>query len=473
MISAHGEDSYSSSGGAPSSSSSSASLDIASLLKSINLSKDTTTSNNDPDSSNNTISPLDLLRTIGKKHHEQKQQRQKNQSTTNPPTNEEDMITEEMLQDPTFQAIFQSLAENPELAMQVLAATEQLDSSKDGKPTPKQPQQPSVPTQEITPIPGFVVKTRTTKTTPEYPCHIKVFLNICHSPAIPSPPPISNEDLKRLLRDGDESLSKSYKIPLSLSSIRNDVDRAGKTCLVVDVCLHSDVYHRVATVEGATGSATTSAEEAELKAEYARFVMALCLEWVEQKFSVVLDRDLSFPRMKSKGPLTTHVIRRAKRPAISEVKVSSEDQGYVKPAVAFSSINNQQPTTQFIPIQQPEKLPPPTFSSMEFDPPLPTNKPDLATYAPSYIILTIPLHHLKSIDTKLTTLEISSKSVFMNFGPIGVYKDMEINVLDTFRSKFGLDRNSSLDWELDTLDGGAMFDRTKRELVVTLTVVKL
>ena len=75
---------------------------------------------------------------------------------------------------------------------------------------------------EIDPLPGFTVKSKLVEAYGDYPKDIKVFMNICHSPLVPAPPDVPDEDIRRAIHSEDNS---SYKVPLSLSSPKTDVDR--------------------------------------------------------------------------------------------------------------------------------------------------------------------------------------------------------------------------------------------------------
>ena len=106
---------------------------------------------------------------------------------------------------------------------------------------------------EIHPLPGFVVKTGIFRHVQQddfpdqtgelpltgFPVGTKVFLNLCHSPAVPAPPPASDEDIQKTIRailhqeptshssEQDVATQEvpSYRIPLSLGKPRKDTDR--------------------------------------------------------------------------------------------------------------------------------------------------------------------------------------------------------------------------------------------------------
>jgi hypothetical protein len=73
-----------------------------------------------------------------------------------------------------------------------------------------------VPTQ------GFVIKTKMISST-EYPKDTKVFVNLCFSTEIPRPPLVPKEEIIKAIQNDDAS---KYKVPLSLSKPRSDVDKS-------------------------------------------------------------------------------------------------------------------------------------------------------------------------------------------------------------------------------------------------------
>ena len=93
----------------------------------------------------------------------------------------------------------------------------------------------------------------------------------------------------------------AYRIPISLSRIRTDLDRSRKVCLVFDVCVNSTPY-------------SMSIDDDQFR----MFLVELAIEWIEVKANLVLSRDITFPKMVAKGNLVEHVIMRPRRPVIEE-----------------------------------------------------------------------------------------------------------------------------------------------------------
>ncbi|KAI9179626.1 hypothetical protein H9P43_004954 [Blastocladiella emersonii ATCC 22665] len=155
---------------------------------------------------------------------------------------------------------------------------------------------------EITPLRGYVVKTALTKSTESYPSGLKVFVNMTHSPYVPAPPVATEDEIKRALKGEatTEDGKPTWRVPMSLSGLRDDSDKAGRACLVVDALVHSDVHER-----------------GEADWDFKVFLIELALEWVEEKHKLSLSRDFSLPKMKSKGAVAPHTIYRPQRAGIA------------------------------------------------------------------------------------------------------------------------------------------------------------
>jgi hypothetical protein len=120
----------------------------------------------------------------------------------------------------------------------------------------------------IEPSPGYVMKTLILE--PAEKSQFKLFVNICENEYIPSPPLLTDEELVKAINSGDNS---QYRVPLSLSAMKEDTDKSGKRCYVVDVVMNCDPYIK-------------SLKNADFKA----FMMELCLQWIEQKYNMKLDK---------------------------------------------------------------------------------------------------------------------------------------------------------------------------------------
>jgi hypothetical protein len=130
--------------------------------------------------------------------------------------------------------------------------------------------------ETVIPLPAFCIKTQT--------CEVEsllnesitsVYINVCTSDVIPPPPRVSSDRLKRILsyrgdetEDVDTLDNFSYKIPVSVSEAKFE-----KGATIYDVCMHPDILPLCNTIE-----------------DYKLLVTELAMEWVEERYSLHLDR---------------------------------------------------------------------------------------------------------------------------------------------------------------------------------------
>ncbi|KAJ3139701.1 PIH1 domain-containing protein 1 [Physocladia obscura] len=164
----------------------------------------------------------------------------------------------------------------------------------------------------IKPRPGIVIKTHLTKPKQDYPLNMKVFINLCHSPDIPPPPTMDYEEVSRAMLAQD---NVSFKVPLSLSHPKLDKDKAGTPCLVFDAACNTTPY-----------------QHSIKNGSFHAFMVTLCCEWIEAKHDLFLSRDVTFPKLKAKGEISTHMIRKQSKTIISELPKSQP-----KPSSAVST----------------------------------------------------------------------------------------------------------------------------------------
>ncbi|KAJ3118761.1 PIH1 domain-containing protein 1 [Nowakowskiella sp. JEL0407] len=242
------------------------------------------------------------------------------------------MVKEDKSTDDDFlKSISQQLANNPQLAASLASLdsdspptaeelaliqefaqqtnstslSELLDTSLKISNLPPPSSLPSTKDQYvISPQPGFVVKTIVENESKIIKKGGKIFVNLAYSEDIPPPPLLSDEEIREAITAEDVG---AYKIPLSLADVRYDVDKAGNKCAVFDICINDQPMRKA------------------LKDfDFKLFLIEISLEWIEEKHSLSLSREFTTPKMKSKGQLTTHIIKRAKKPTISEIPTKSE-----------------------------------------------------------------------------------------------------------------------------------------------------
>eukprot|EP00968_Pinguiococcus_pyrenoidosus_P009881 scaffold770_cov255-Pinguiococcus_pyrenoidosus.AAC.34 len=149
--------------------------------------------------------------------------------------------------------------------------------------------------KRVVPEPGFVVKTRSLdgsgdalaeeaagglglveRSASEAPG--KVFVNVCVSAEIAKP-----RKVKRLDENGNEV--EGISIPVSVGELRRAVDQKSNASHVCDVIVSQEVY------DDAVNDATGGQKD---------FIVSLCLQYVEQKYKLRLDRRYKLPRLKYK-----------------------------------------------------------------------------------------------------------------------------------------------------------------------------
>ncbi|CAE6513462.1 unnamed protein product [Rhizoctonia solani] len=118
---------------------------------------------------------------------------------------------------------------------------------------------------ELAPDPGFCVKTRVE------PDGHKLFVNICHHPAIPS---------------------AEGHLPLVLSERRDGTDKAGQPCMIFDVIFNPTVCSK-------------AAKDAKLRGT----LIDTALSRIEEKTGFTLSRSIATPNIKSKGAIPSRTVK--------------------------------------------------------------------------------------------------------------------------------------------------------------------
>ncbi|KAJ3299652.1 PIH1 domain-containing protein 1 [Borealophlyctis nickersoniae] len=312
--------------------------------------------------------------------------------------------------EPSLQDLEAALAD-PELRQFLEQFEKQLPPGTDLSPEALKQQTANVgPVTEIEPEAGFVVKTHNVTKVEDYPAGLKVFVNVCHSPHVPAPPLASKEEIQRALKAEDNA---TYRVPLSLNPPRPDRDKAGKACIVFDACINTDPLRK-------------SSDDEDFKI----FLIELALQWIEEKYKLELSRDFTLPKMKSKGKLSKHVIRRPKRPFIAEMEQK-------KSTSVGTTASAGKGLTSGI---QPLSLPQPLYEILQ--------EPD--TGAPNFLVVQIQLPDVTSING--STLDIEKDRIILSVP-----------------NRYQLD--AKLPHPIDTEEGGAQFNKTTRILTATLRVL--
>ena len=165
---------------------------------------------------------------------------------------------------------------------------------KDGKKTDE-----SIPSIEIEPKPGFVVKTKN----PKGPNgDAKVFINICSHTAI------KNFSKKvQLMEDGTEQ--EGLSVPCSVGPPRPETDKAGKPAVVFDVIVNPQVIKD--TKDDVSGSTR-------------HWLIEIAMDRIDSKYNTQLDRRYKLPKAKYKGTVAKQRIRAVDKPKIEPVSMNDE-----------------------------------------------------------------------------------------------------------------------------------------------------
>ncbi|CAG8522360.1 7580_t:CDS:2 [Paraglomus occultum] len=183
---------------------------------------------------------------------------------------------------------------------------------------------------EIQPKPGFVIKTHTVAKTEKYPASMKVFINVCYSEKITAPMQVPEDEIQKAIK-GDES---TYTVPMVVSELREDKDKAQRPCLVCDAVIHLKPMKR-------------SREDD----SYKIFLTELTLAIFEEKFKIELSRSLSFPRLHSQGPLNPRRVPIPKTPLVTEIaskKLNKSNATQTLPRPDFRITERKQNNTDMV-----------------------------------------------------------------------------------------------------------------------------
>lgn len=132
----------------------------------------------------------------------------------------------------------------------------------------------------VLPEPGFCIKCRAAGGS-------KIFINIAQHSRIGEPTPIASGR-----NEAGEEESR-FRVPLSCGQARPDKDKGGKPCKVYDVIVN-----------------TTTMKRCSEEHEFRRFVAALCMQWIQQKYEPTLNVDeFTNLNFKAKGTLEPQRIR--------------------------------------------------------------------------------------------------------------------------------------------------------------------
>lgn len=196
--------------------------------------------------------------------------------------------------------------EDEEFQRLLLQATQKIQSA---VPTPAD-------SKPIRPLPGFCLKTHTSSGE-------KVFVNVCRSPDIPSPPDLTNQELECLIESENAS---TFRIPMSLGEPHAEVDKGGSGCTAYDVTISTDFFNKM-----------------ENNHFLKEFFITVVLEGLSEKYKKDVNNS-EFRILKNRkfmGSISEQTIRTKSKPFIQEMDSSSQTKkspsNLLQPPVSQSS----------------------------------------------------------------------------------------------------------------------------------------
>lgn len=120
----------------------------------------------------------------------------------------------------------------------------------------------------------------------------KIFINICHTDAIPPPEEISENELVEILSSDEPS---NYRMPMSIGEARVENDKSGQPSTVYDVAISTVFFKKVQTSK-----------------VFHTFFINVVFEGLQNKYGFLLDM-VDFVILKNRkfmGTLQTHKIQK-------------------------------------------------------------------------------------------------------------------------------------------------------------------
>lgn len=277
----------------------------------------------------------------------------------------------------------------------------------------------------INPEPCYVIKTSSDGTT-------KTFINIATNEKVekPSSKPSTNENGQRGL---------VWSLPHTLTPPRRDADKKGSMCHVYDVVFHPDALHL-----------------AKRNDAFRQLVNDTAIDAVQQAFNVKLDRtNLKFPKLSYKGLAKSAVIRKKlDNFDITSIEPSPIDSIYPPmPDESKSKPQVVEPCEKPVDMYTIPKFKIVQRREIEFQ--------EMTNDVDAKMNLTIPHQLTVTIDLPLlnttqdANLDVTNKKITLISEKPAKYKAEIV-----------------LPYEVDEEKGTAKFDKAKRQLIITLPVIR-
>lgn len=151
----------------------------------------------------------------------------------------------------------------------------------------------------IQPEKGFVIKTQAPKVG-------KVFINMCSHEIVD---PFETKAVAKEVAESHGSSERGLRIPLSMGERREEHDKKGEACMVIDVIW-----------------APATIAECLKSAQFRQVVVELAFNYVQQKYGIELDLRFTIPKLKYKGATVQYQRVKAKKaPKIQEVEMTQKE----------------------------------------------------------------------------------------------------------------------------------------------------
>lgn len=280
----------------------------------------------------------------------------------------------------------------------------------------------------INPEPGYVIKTSLNGKE-------KVFINVAKCDKVGRPTSTCGRDAS-----GHKGLQ--WSLPYTQSPLRKDIDNKGTVCAVYDVVFHPDALHL-----------------AEKNPKFRQLVTDTACDAVQSAFGVQLDLvNRKFPKIAFKGTARATIIRKKSENPPADIEPSPIDKIY--PPLKIQQIPKtskpDKPSTPSTPDQF-EQYKVPTYKivhhrNVEYH--------EMTSELDAKMNLTVPKKLIVTVDLPLLRC---SEDVTLDVTPRKLY------LVSESPAKYKLD--VALPYSVDELTGTAKFDKSKRQLIITLPVV--
>jgi hypothetical protein len=138
----------------------------------------------------------------------------------------------------------------------------------------------------LSPLAGFVVKTRVLESSEPSKFSSKVFINICHDLQVPRPDVDFDPTVVFPL-----IIDNQWEIPIIVSTEKTANDKKGVSSFVYDCCINTRCF-----------------QWCQINSDLRSILIEWSIESIELLYNVTLDREYSIPKMMAKGELSNTMV---------------------------------------------------------------------------------------------------------------------------------------------------------------------